>query len=181
MSRVYPAVEHHARKALRYLGSEREEAVQEAVAVAWKLYCAAIARGKDGATYPGSIAKFAVRRVKCGRGLAHRESPHDVLSRRARCQAGFTVSPLPAGSAETGNALDEALHDDRTPIPDQAAFALDFPRWLGTLTPRQSKAVEYLAQSYSTEETARAIGVTPSAVSHMRRTCACSYRSFCGE
>jgi hypothetical protein len=78
--------------------------------------------------------------------------------------------------------LQEALHDNRqSPVPDQAAFRIDFPEWLGTLTDRDRRLIQDLAVGHRAQDLARKYGVSPSRVSRQRRAFRDAWLQFQGD
>src|SRR5262245_30714915 len=78
-----------------------------------------------------------------------------------------------------GGLLDEALHDNtRTPVPDQAAFRLDWPRWLATLSGRDQSLILDLALGEPTSAAAAKYAVSPSRISQKRREFQTGWMSF---
>ncbi len=172
LARIMPAVERHARVYFRGLRCphRKEEAIAEAVALAWR-WCVRLAqRGKDPSAFPSAIAGFAARAVRSGRRICGQEKAKDVLSPRAQQMHNFTVTKLPDYSTLTGNPLAEALMENtETPVPEQVAFRLDFPAWLATLTDRDRRLSTKLALGEKGGQVARAFGLSPGRVSQIRR------------
>src|SRR5271170_6455111 len=90
-------VQRHASVVFRSLPEvEKEEAIAEAVAVAYVAYRRLCERGIDGAKeFPSMMATFAVRQVKDDRHVGSRQSSRDALSPRAQRRHGFKVESLP--------------------------------------------------------------------------------------
>ena len=82
----------------------------------------------------------------------------------------------------TSSPLDEALHDNTRSLPDQqAAFRLDFPRWLATLGTRDRRIALDMALGYRTQELARAYRLSAPRISQLRRRFHHSWQQFQGE
>jgi hypothetical protein len=181
---LVPRIESHARIYFRGLrcAHAREEAVAETVALAWQWFRRLVERGKDAAMFVGGFAFLAALTVKSGRRLCGQEPARDVLSPLAQRRHSFTVAKLPDGATLAGTPAEEALHDNtRTPPPEQAAFRLDFPRWLGTRTDRECRLVADLMVGERTGDLARKYGVSPGRISQLRREFAQDWRRFCGD
>lgn len=73
------------------------------------------------------------------------------------------------------------VEDPKTPPPDQAAFRVDFPAWLDSLTKRSRKITLALARSESTTEVAKRFRVTSGRVSQLRRELAENWEEFVGD
>ena len=64
---------------------------------------------------------------------------------------------------------------------DLAAFRIDFPDWLGTLSGRDRRIVEDLAFGERTGDVAVKYGVSPSRISQMRRQLQEGWEAFIGD
>jgi len=178
-----PHIERYAGAAFRHLSiNEREDAVASVVALAFKAYRRLEEQGRACEVRPSSLAHYAVLGTKAGRRLGSRFSSQDVLSRRARMRHGFEL--LLGADLGDGEIREwhEALQDNTlTPIPDQAAFRIDFPRWLGTLSRRNRQLAEDLAAGHRPNDVASRFKLTAGRVSQLRRELAAAWRQFHGE
>jgi hypothetical protein len=181
---VLPRIRAHA--AVRFRGvrcpAGRDDAVAEVAAVCWAWFLRLSARGKDAASFASALASLAARHVRSGRGLCGRGS-NDALSPVAWRRRGFSARPLPAGEAvgKGGQALEGLRDDAATPPPDQAAFRIDFPRWLRRLGARRRGIALDLAESRTTGEVASRRGLSPGRVSQMRREFRRDWLRFHGQ
>jgi hypothetical protein len=172
---ILPRVEVHAGVVFRRIrcGQARQDAVAETVALAFKFFLAALARGKDPLAFPSAIATFAARQVRCGRRLCGTRTG-DVGSVAAAIRHGVWAD----------NVLDghqDALADNTvTPIPDQVAFRLDFPAWLGTRTQRDREMVGALMAGGRTKDVAERFGLTEGRVSQLRQEFRQDWERFTG-
>ncbi len=169
---VLPAVEHHARFAFRHAKSAEalEDAVQEAVGLSWKWFVRLAERGKDATAFPSALATYAARAVKTGRRVCGHERKREALSPVAQRLHGFAVGKLPDFSTLDGNPLEEALHDNAVTPPDEAAaFRLDFPAWLTTLSHRDRDLVTDMGLGERTLALADKYGCSPGRISQKRR------------
>jgi len=73
------------------------------------------------------------------------------------------------------------IADRKIPIPDTAAFRVDFERWLRTLTRRDRKAIRAFIRGDGTGGVVAQIGVSPSRVSQLRRVYERLWEWFQGE
>ena len=181
---ILPAVERHARVAFCDIRnhSRREELTADAVALAWKWHVRLAERGKDSTQFSTVLAAYAARAVRNGRRVCGQEKSKDVMSTVAQCRHSFTVGALPSCSSLTGNPLEEALHDNsQTPVPDQAAFRLDFPSWLIGLGYHHREIAEAMAMGFRTEELAEFFGKSPARISQLRREYHGNWCRFHGE
>jgi len=177
-----PRIVAHARFAFRHVAcpDARADRVAETVALAWKSFAALSGRGKDPRTFVSTLALRCSQAVRAGRRLARSESARDALSPVARARHGFTVGRFPPPRGDVPH-LAEALADDtRTPVPDQAAFRLDYPRWRAGFLPRARVVLDALAGGERTGDVARRFGISPGRVSQLRRAFADSWRKFHG-
>lgn len=156
-----PEMTKMANAAFRHLDPEaQEEAVQNAMALAWHAYRALIEQGRGGD--PGIITScvwYAVKQTRGARTLPGERpvKPKDVFTYAQRGRAKFERSELTQFIANT------------TPIPDAVSFRLDVPAFLATLSDRQQRMATELMQGTSTKECADKFKVTPAAVSQFRQ------------
>jgi hypothetical protein len=160
-------------------GHRREDAVGEAVALAWGWYTRLAARGKDPASFPATFARLAARAVASGRRLAGQDRANDVLSPTCGRRRGFAVVGIPAAAPAAGTELADALADNtRSPVPVQAQFRADFPAWRARLGERDRFVADQLALGHGTGVVARMVGVTPARISQLRGELRRDYLSF---
>src|SRR5262249_4451023 len=153
--RLLPKIETHARIVFRGVRGplKQEDRVQECVGLGWKRFLRLTEQGRDVFDSPMAFAALLARAVKCGRKLCGQERSRDVLSFVAQARHGFRVERLPAstrsphedlyadphGQAQL-DSFEERLRDNTlTPVPDQAAFRIDFPLWRCTRTERDRR------------------------------------------
>jgi hypothetical protein len=194
---LLPRLELHARITFRGLRCPglQEDAVQEVLALCWQWFLRLCERGKDVTGFVSALAGYAARAVRNGRRLSGSERARDVLSPVARRRHGFRVEPLPQAvrasherlcasplGQELQDTFEERLHHNtQSPVPDQAAFRIDFPAWLKTLTPRERRLVRAMARNERTEDLSRQFELSPSRVSQLRREFRDGWRRFHGE
>ncbi len=145
--------------------------------------------GKD----PNEFAVvFAARAVRSGRRLCGQEKSKDVLSALAQRRRGFRVETLPSSTCtsqeqlyaqphgqQMQDAFEERLQDNRqTPIPEQVAFRMDWPRYFNSLTPRDRQLAEYLSLGHSAKSAAAKFGVSPARVTQLRQRWCHEWRQF---
>jgi hypothetical protein len=154
-----------------------------------------VRRRKDPARFPAAFAALAARAAASGRRLSGQERARDVLSPLAQRRHGFRVEPLPTSPRVPHEALhgsprrqrnqdafEERLQDNtQTPVPEQAAFRLDFRAWRVMLSPRQRRLVRAMIRGERTGELARRFKVTPARVSQLRAEFRRSWLHYCGE
>jgi hypothetical protein len=179
---ILPAVQTHAKIRFRQLPAERrEEAVEEAIAAACVNYQLAATQGKLDVVSAGPLADFAVRHVKTGRHVGgHQDAAKDVISPACRRRRRVTVRSIDVAYENNGWKM-IAIADRRASIPDVAALRIDFSEWLKTLTRRDRRIVNVLAQGHRTMEVAERFRVTPGRISQLRCRFERSWRVFQGD
>ena len=91
------------------------------------------------------------------------------------------MSKLPDFDILSVNPLVEALADNtRSPVDEQAAFRIDFPSWLSTLSDRDRRVAEGLMLGERTLDVARWHGLSPARISQLRREFLGRWGAFCG-
>ena len=177
--KLLPQIESHASFAFRFLpADDREEAIQDAIALAFRGFVILMVRGDAQRVYSTPLARFAIGRVRQGRTLGSGTNSHEVLSRWAQRQHGFTVRGIHRHDVQQGDWREAVLGDTRTPVPDQAAFRIDLPAWLSQLSSRNRRIAESLACGDSTQVVARKFRVSPGRISQLRRELHESWEAF---
>jgi hypothetical protein len=194
---ILPRIETHAQIRFAFLRcpGKRNDAIAEVVAVAWKWFLRLVEQGKDINDFVMVLADYAVRHVRSGRKLCGQEKAKDVMSPRAQRMKGFTVQRLPSSILRSHNALysdphsqdlidafEERLKDNtQSPVPDQAAFRIDYPAWLSQLGSRNREIAEDMAKDYGTFELAEKHKVSAGRISQLRRELHQDWQRFHGE
>ncbi len=181
---LLPRIEQHARISFRHIRcqDQKQDAVAETVAIAWKWFIDLTQRGKDARNFVSALATFAARAVKSGRRLCGQQKAKDIMSPRAQQRQGFVVQKLPDYSTLAANPILEALIDNtRTSVPDQVVFRCDFPVWLASLSNRDRRVVDCLAQGERTTDVAQQFGFSSARVSQLRREFQQGWQMFCGD
>ena len=178
---LLPRIRSCARYAFRALKrGEREEAVADVVAAAYCAFHRLVQLGKADLAYATPLVRFAVAQYWSGRRAATPMNSSDVLSpitaHRKRVRVfSFTAEDREDEWAET------LVDNSRSPIPDQAAFRVDFPIWLSRLNDRDRRLAEFLVVGNSTCEAAEQFGLSWGRVSQLRGTLRKDWQSFHGE
>src|SRR5262249_32050658 len=173
----------------------KEEAVAEMVALAWKWFGRLHARGKEVGQFPAAFVSLVARAVNQGRRLTGQESVQEVLNPRCQQRHGFRVMPLPSNrrgsfprldaepqGQRMQEALEERLRDNtQTPVPEQAAFRIDWPAWQQTRTERDRRIIADLTAGERTVEVSRKYGISPGRVSQLRQEFHAAWLRFHGE
>ena len=159
----------------RYLPDvDREEAIAEATAAALLNFRIAERHDKADTVTPGTLSRFAVLHVKAGRHVGgSQDRKRDVLSRLAQRRNGFRVYSLPLRDSQSFNCMtapdqpvwrEHLLHDRRTLPSDQAAFRIDWSKFLAGQSDRTRCTLAMLADGYMQTEVAERLNVTPPAI-----------------
>jgi len=179
---MLPLIRSHARLAFRRLRPEhKDELVREVVANAYCAFTALVSRGKANIAYATPLANYAIRQVIAGRRVGTKLNSNDVSSPVAQRRRGFTLQNIPSNGSES-NIWSEILADNTaTPVPDQAAFRLDFPAWLRVQNRRKRELAKFLAVGNSASEAAQRFGVSIPRISQLRSELQASWEEFQGE
>jgi hypothetical protein len=194
---LLPRIEQHGRIYFRGLKCphRKAEALAEVRALAWQWFLRVAQQGRDAGEFVTALATFAARAVNSGRRLCGMEKARDVLSPVAQQRHRFAVEQLPASTATSHEALhgdvhgqrqqdafEERLRDNtRTPVPEQAAFRIDFPAWLRTLTARERRLIRAMARNERTLDLSRQFAVSPGRISQLRRAFHADWERFCAD
>jgi hypothetical protein len=192
---LMPRIELHAKIFFRYLPciQQRSDAIAETIALAWKWFIRLARQGKNAAEFVAVLASYAAKAVKCGRRVTRQENGKDVMNPITQRRHNFTVGSLPSrrqshealndgGGQRTRDIMEERLADNTvTPPLDQAAFRIDFPVWLKTLTARERRIIRVMMLNERTKELSRRFELSPGRISQMRREFRDDWRRFVGE
>jgi hypothetical protein len=164
---VLPIVERYARRVFSWCNpEERDERTAEAIASAFEGYASLVRRRRDREVTAWSLAFIAARRVKSGRHVGGSQNrAADVMTKGHNFMVlrFGTIHDLPC-------ELHEALIDNaRSPVPEQAAFRIDFPVFLSRQSGKKRKVAALLAVGNRATDVARTVGVSPSRVTQVRR------------
>jgi len=165
------------------------------VALAWKWFVRLMQRGKDPSEFVTTFTSLLARAVNSGRRLAGQAKAKDVMNPATQRRHGFTVEPLPCSSSasydrlyslphgqDMHDAFEECLqHNTVSPVPDQAAFRIDFPRWRRTRCYRDRRIVDELMAGHRTLDVSRRFGLSPGRVSQLRQDFQQDWNRFNGE
>ena len=166
VDQILPVVERHARVVFRFLrrrADDHADAIADCLAHAWEGYVFALNRGKEPWRFPTMLATFAARKTKVGRKVGKRENAKDVYNAAHAYRATL-------GYLEDQEGWQDAVKDNtETPPPDQAAFRLDFPAWLKTLTARNRMVAETLAVGHSAKDVAERFNLSQGRVTQLRQ------------
>ena len=182
---ILPAVEVHAQIQFRKLPAEkREEAIAETIAAACFYFQRAAAQGKLDAVHPTTLADYAVRHTRTGRHVGGiQDRTKDVLSPTCQRQNGIQVESYYATRSchGTDGWRQVAISDRKVPVPDLAAFRIDFARWLKTLTRRDRRIIAAFVAGQGTKFVANRFGLSAGRISQLRRKFETLWAVFQGE
>ncbi len=194
---ILPKIEMHGRIFFRHVKCRqtRDEAIAEMVALAWKWFVRLANRGKDVAEFPVTFCRYAGFAVKSGRRLCGQEKPKDVMSPVAQKLRGFKVESLPVSfrtaqenlygsphGQREHDAFEERLQDNTiTPVPEQAAFRIDFPDWLKSWSERDRRIIRDMMKGERTFDLSQKYGCSPGRISQKRQQFKEEWDRFCGD
>lgn len=169
---MMPAIRRQARIAFRNVKKDtREEAVAEVVTNALVAFVRLVERGKGDLAYPTVLAHYAVAQIRVGRRVGSGQKKNDVLA------GAWRDTPV----QRLDRRAEVVIEDNRTPVPEQAAFRYDFPAWLATHSPRNRRIAELLCMGNSPSEVAERFRMSRARISQLRREFHDSWRAFHGE
>jgi hypothetical protein len=193
---ILPRIQTHAEIYFRHLRcpGRRADAIAETVAISWRWFLRLTEQGKDINEFASAVANFAVKHVRSGRRLCGAERSRDVLSKLAQQRHHFKVEPLVLSSRRDHESIysdlcgqhmaayEERLRDNmQSPVPDQAAFRVDYPEWLAQLGPRSREIVADMTLDHSTNELAAMHKLTAGRISQLRRELHQNWQRFHSE
>jgi len=179
---MLPIIQRDAAYRLRELkGEARDDAVQEVVANAFVAFVRLVERGKADLAYPRVLAQYGVAQFFAGRRVGTKFNSRDAFSKTAQRKRNFKVERLDRFNTLDGEWQQAVVEDHRTPVPDQAAFRIDFPRWLKTLSRRNRRIVKFLCSGEKTGHVAKMFSVSQARISQIRSELKKAWFVFHGE
>jgi predicted RNA polymerase sigma factor len=167
-----PEIERLAGSHFRHLDPDaREEAVQNAVVLAYRYWARLAGRGKDDDGCFRNAIWWACRHTRMGRRAA------GCGAAKARCVLDYARRRKGGVTIQDGTDVNFLIGTSAS-VPDEVALRLDLPAFLGTLPGRDRGIALSLAGGLGTTETARAFGVTPGAISQFRTRFRRRYEGF---
>ena len=191
---LLPRVQTHARIAFRDIRcpAQKEEVIQEVVALAWRWFLRLHERGKDVSRFEATFVTLVARAVRSGRRVCGQEPARDVLSPTAQRRHDFRIEALmmprpahdgryaPPRGRQHRDAIAERLRDNTlTPVLDQVQFRVDFPCWRATFQGRDRRVLDQLMRDERTSDVARRFGLSPARISQLRGQFRASWAAFC--
>jgi hypothetical protein len=194
---ILPRIEAHGHVCFRDVkcADRKQDFIAEMVALGWKWFLRLVAKGKDPLDFPSALATYAARAVKAGRRLTGQERSKDVMSPVAKRKHGVKVESLPSSTRrcyddlftavrgqQSVDSYEERLHDNSvTPPPDAAAFRIDWPAFLATLTERDRELAHFLSLGHAASKAAEQFKLTPGRVTQLRQRWCREWRLCQGE
>jgi hypothetical protein len=194
---LLPTIERHGQICFRHIRcpDRKADKIAEMAALAWKWFLRLHERGKDVNCFKMTFVFLVGKAVRSGRRLTGMEKSKDVFSERAQRRRNFKVESLGAStrtSYETRYAnprgqdlqdiFEERLADNTvTPPCDAAAFRVDFPVWISSLSERDRGLIGLLMRDERTQDVARKFAVSPARISQKRREFHEDWLLFHGE
>jgi hypothetical protein len=189
---ILPRIQARARIYFRDIkcAFRKADLVSEVVAVSWKWFTRLLRRGKDARRFVNALATLAARAVRCGRRACGQERSNDVLNPVAQRRHNFVVQSISPTrqslDATRGHWLEdviaERLVDNTiTPPPEQAAFRIDFPRWMKTLSVRERRILRAMSRNEKTKDLSRKFEVSAGRISQIRREFHDGWSRFVGD
>lgn len=176
---LLPGIERCLRHAFRHLQAEAfEEALTEGKANCYVAFDRLCRTGRHERAFASSLARFAERQVNTGRKIGSRLNVREPLSRYAQWKGSFQVERLDRFAKNSHEWLESLVQDWRISVPDQAAFRIDLPAWLKTLSRRNQRIAQDLALGWSTREVAQKHNLSAARISQLRNELFESWQRF---
>jgi hypothetical protein len=196
-TKLLPKIELHGRIYFRHVRCphRKAELLQDMRSLGWKWFLRLNEQGKDVSQFVTSFIGFLARAVNSGRRITGLAKSNDVLNPMTQKRHGFTVEALPTSFStsqeslyskpsgqELHDAFEERLRDNtQTPVPDQAAFRIDWPAWMKTRTHRDRQIIDDLMAGERTLDVSRKYGISAARVSQLRQEFHDDWQRFCEE
>jgi hypothetical protein len=151
-----------------------EEVHAEATAAAIQSHRRIRASGKDPSPFLGRLAVLAVSHVYSGRHVGGSQNSTDAMSDHARRRHGFRVLSLsnhyPSRDGRSVSTIADHLREStlRSPVYEAAAFRVDFPQFLTTLSQRDRAMALFLAVGNRAKAAASHFGLSAARISQLR-------------
>jgi hypothetical protein len=176
---MLPTIYRYARISFRQLDPDRrEDAIAEVIANVTVAVARLAQQGRLRLAFPTILARYGISQYHDGRRVGNRFRISELLSPSAQRKKGFYVERLDSQERDTGEWCEAIVEDRRTPVPEQVAFRIDFPRWLAGLPRKKRKIAETLAMGNTTSDVARRFEMSPGRVSQLRGELYRSWQNF---
>jgi hypothetical protein len=150
----------------------REDIAHDIDGVAWKYFIRFIRMGHEPMTLVGAIVHYSVRSYRHGERVNGQEKPD-----------GRALSSRPLRDVGTITDTDylHDLHSHRVPVPDEAAFNLDFTTWRATWDTFNREVIDLLATGHRPEEVRARTGKSKGQLEAQRGRFLKSWENFQGS
>jgi hypothetical protein len=173
---LFPEIQQRLCQAFAYqAAAARDEAIADGILLCVLSYKRLNEQGRAQQVTAASLAWYAAKQVRSGRGEGCRLNSQEPLALYAQRRRAFRKEPLEP-SARTW--IDALVQDRRSSVLDHVAARLDVAAWLSTLGGRTRHMVEDLARGCTTSEVARKYGLTAGRISQLRRELKNSWHEF---
>jgi hypothetical protein len=156
--------------------ASRQDAVADGVVLCLLSYRRLHKRGRS--VTAASLAWYAAKQVRSGRGTECQLNSKNPLSRYAQRRRGIRVERLHESDPHDRDWIDAVVQDRQSSVLDQVAARLDIAAWLATLSRRTRLIATEWALGGLTAETARKYGVSAGRISQLRRELAESWCEY---
>jgi hypothetical protein len=180
--KLLPRIERSARMAFRTLRADvRDDAVCEVIANCLSAYHRLYERSQLHRAFASPLVRYAVAQYHAGRRVGTSQCGRDLYGLRSRKEGLVEIRSIGTPVEQRQAWLECLIDDRRTPVPEQAHFRIEFPRWLRTQTRRNRQIAERLSLGYSTAEVAQTFKVSPGRISQIRRELHDSWQAFTAD
>lgn len=180
---ILPRIEGIAFVAYRHFPrDDREDAIAEVVAHAWRAFCGLVRRGKDPLQFPTVLAKYSVLSVRSGKLIGRRCNRRDVCSPFRKKKDREEIVSIESPSRPGEPAWREMLIETRQSTPaDIAGARIDIAGWLKRLNRRNRRIAENLAAGNRPLDVARRFKISPARISQIREEFRRSWAAMHGD
>lgn len=179
---LLPAIRRCAVQAYGHLPRQvRDDRVNDVIANTLVAFRRLVDQGREDLAYPTVLARFAIAQVNAGRSVGTSANSKDVLSRGARLRHGIAVDRLDVQDDRTGSWREAVVEDHRSCPAEIAAFRIDFPAWLQSLSRQERRIALKLAAGETTNTVAELCRVSAARISQVRRELHEAWLRFHGE
>ena len=179
---MLPRIERYARRAFCNMrGEAKDDAVCEVIASCLCAYRRLFERNELHRAFASTLVRYAVALYYAGRRVGTSQCSRDLYARTAQRGNTFELQSIGTPRDQRAAWMESLTDNHSTPIPEQAHFRIEFPRWLQTQTPRNRQIAETLSVGYTTAEVADQFRISPGRVSQLRKHFCESWNAFTGE
>jgi hypothetical protein len=180
-NKILPAVRNCAGNAFRHWNeNEKEEAIAEIVALAWRHFIYAISAGHDPLSSIGYIAKINTKTFRAFNLITGRMSGVDALSRRTKIDRDIkVVSDSQSLQLLKDDGFEGFLYSATGgTAANYQPGTFDFEEWKAELPAGLQEFADYLARQNDIADVAERFDLTPAAVQGLRDNLASRYLAY---